>query len=204
MLHRTKRRRTSRLQSQRCDRPTFSLRWLLVVMIGFAVLFAAREFFIAFLLGLYVCMYYTLMGTGLLAARFSAATDKQLVRFGRDELTLPALFTVTLISVGSHYLWHGTILLGSWNLMADITGPTFLGISVYGLQRLIHILLHVAITLTWLGNCWTTGRVVTAECRLASAASFLLCCSYFANLSVAIWLVRMSLPQLGPEANPVP
>jgi hypothetical protein len=176
--------------------PTFSLRWFLLVAVGFAVLCGMHEFGVAILIALYAAVYYTLLGSGLFVARFTAASrDRFAIRFGRDDSFIPVLFTVTLLSLPFHFLWHSPIYMLANNPAGDFfSPPVWLGLSLYSLQRLIHILVHVALYLAWLGNCWTSGRVSATECRTATATSFLLFCSYLAHPRAVELLMRLFPP----------
>jgi hypothetical protein len=177
-------------------RLTFSLRWFLLATVGFAVLCGLREFAVAVLIALFAAVYYSLAGIGLLAARLtSAKAERFAIRFAPDASIIPVLFTVTITSLLMYFLWHAPIYMVGRDPAANFFSPAFfLGLSLYSLQRLLHILLHVAVYLAWLGNCWTSGRVSASECRTASATSFLLFYSYLADPLAVEWLMRFMTP----------
>ena len=163
-----------------------------------------REFAVAILIALYAAIYYTLLGSGLLAAKLTAANREQFaIHFARDDSIVPVLFTVTLISLPAYFLLHLPSCLVARTANADfLFPPVWLGLSMYSLQRLIHIFVHVALYLAWLGNCWTTGRVSVSECRTASATSFLLFCSYLAHPWGVNLLLRLFVPIVVDEPPP--
>lgn len=191
------------MRNQRRIAPTFSLQQLLLFGVGIAVLCGLRRFTLAMLISVFVAIYYVCLGIG---SSLTRKRDNQVVSpFPilelRDKTTIPALVTTILCNLVAYLVWFFLNAYPGANpqfFFAPIVG----GLSLYALQQLTLVLLHVALLLTYFGNCWNATSVDAAECRTTAIFSCLLTISHIAQpwavdrlLALNFWLwSQMALP----------
>lgn len=192
------------MRNPRTAPPTFTLRNLLLFGVGIALLCGLRWFEVAIFISLYSAIYYTCWGLGWsLTRRRDKPIAAPFPRLElRDQSTIPALVTVILCNLSVYFVWHVLIIMAGRfdSLPTFFYAPVFGGLSLYMLQQLTLVLLHVALLLTFFGNCWQAARVDPAECRTTAAYSFLLMIEHLAQpwmvdrmLELRFWLSPESL-----------
>lgn len=166
------------MRNPRTAPPTFTLRNFLLFGVGIALLCGLRWFGVAICISLYALIYYACLGLGwsLTRRQNTLHVSPFPILELRDKSTIPALVTVILCSLAAYFAWHALILIGARREAAShfFYSPVLGGLSLYIFQQLTLVLLHVALLLTYFGNCWNATRVDPAECRTTAAYSFLL------------------------------
>lgn len=188
-----------RVRNPRSAPPTFTLRNFMLFGVGIALLCGLRWFGVALCISLYALIYYACLGLGwsLTRRQNTLHVSPFPILELRDKSTIPALVTVILCNLSVYFVWHVLIIMaGRFDALPTFFyGPVIGGLSLYVLQQLTLVLLHVALLLTFFGNCWNATRVDPAECRTTAAYSFLLTMSHLAQpwmvdrlLAVSFWL----------------
>jgi hypothetical protein len=179
--------------------PTFTLRNFMLFGVGIALLCGLRWFVVAIFISVYALIYYVCLGLGWSLTRRRdqpIASPIPLLEI-RDKSTIPALVTVILCNLSVYFTWHVLIIMSgrSGAIHYFFYAPVIGGLSLYVLQQLTLVLLHVALLLTFFGNCWQATRVDPAECRTTAAYSFLLTIGHLAQpwavdrlLALSFWL----------------
>ncbi|WP_254510984.1 hypothetical protein [Anatilimnocola floriformis] len=176
--------RRNRQPENGAPRASFSLRKFLLFGVGMSVLFGLRCFVPALCLFVYAVIFYGCLGLGASLTR----QDPQAAQLSsidiRNRFTLPALGTVIICTVASHFLWTLFILflpLDADMKHAFLEVPVVGGFALFQVQQWLYALLHTALLFSFFANCWNATRVDGCECRTTAAFSTLLTFSHFAQ-----------------------
>lgn len=175
--------------------PTFTLQQLLLFGLGIALLCGLRWFEVAIFVSLYATIYYAYLGLGwsLTRRRETPMASPFPILELRDNSTIPALVTVISCNLISYVAWHVLIIM--FGIDDFFFAPVIGGFSLYMLQQVTLVLLHITLLVSYFGNCWNAPRVDPAECRTTAAFSFFLTISHIAQpwavyrlLELRFWL----------------